>query len=106
MSKPKFVIRFDPIGWTGNGQFSIKYNDDAETPFCIVFIGIGVIPEIAKENAKQKAERIVNALNAYDDCVLALIAARGEIPKKCAGHSNPSWIMIDEALKKLTNDNN
>ena len=45
-------------------------------------------------------------LEAIDECVTALKEALAEIPKSYAGHKNPSWIIVNEALNKLTNDSN
>jgi hypothetical protein len=44
-------------------------------------------------------------LEAMEDCVKALKEAMAEVPKSYAGHTNPSWKIINDALHKLLYDN-
>lgn len=62
-----FILEFDPVGWTGKGQYLIKVDNEVRTPFANVFVGfMGESDEArkkAKEHARIRAERIVKALN-------------------------------------------
>ena len=59
IKKKKFLMEFDPMGWTGHGQFLIKVDDSVRTPFASVFVGIGLAKKEAIEGARLRAERIV-----------------------------------------------
>lgn len=78
--------------WSGDNSFDRKDTEtqEANTEF-IAFAG----------NLAQKYN-----LEAVEDCEKALKEALSEIPKSYAGHSNPSWNIINDALNKLTNDSN
>lgn len=68
-NKSNFVIEFDPIGFTGFGQFLIKKNDGDKTPYAQVILGIGIDPVKSKQKALHKATEIVNALDQYYECL-------------------------------------
>ena len=78
--------------WSGDSSFDRKDAEiqEANTEF-IAFAG----------NLAQKYN-----LEAIEDCIHALKEALSEITKSYAGHKNPSWIIVNEALNKLTNDSN
>lgn len=69
MENSKFIIVFDPIGWSGHGQYLIKENNEALTPYANISLGIGIDPVKSKQKALFKAETIVNALNEYLECL-------------------------------------
>lgn len=58
-----YIVTYDPLGWTGYGQYIIKVDDSVLTPFASVFVGIGPDPEKSKEFARRKAQRIADCLN-------------------------------------------
>lgn len=67
--KSNFVIEFDPIGWSGKGQFLIKRNNKVFTPYAQVALSIGIDPVKSKQKALHKAEEIVKALDQYYECL-------------------------------------
>lgn len=58
----KFFTEYNPFGLNGTPHYSIKIDDAAHTPFAIVMQGTGI--KNAQERAKEKADYIVECLNA------------------------------------------
>lgn len=65
MSKPKYIVVYDPLSYTGHGSFMVKENNEMKTPYCVVFIPFGN-KETAKQYAKAKAKKIAEALDFKD----------------------------------------
>ncbi|MGG5507923.1 MULTISPECIES: hypothetical protein [unclassified Myroides] len=65
MSKKKYIVEYDPISWTGKGSYLIKENNAAKTPYAVVLVALGN-EEKCEKAAKNKAEKIANALHFYD----------------------------------------
>lgn len=57
----KFFIEFNPLGIANTGQFNVKVDNDAQSPFAIVILGSGI--KDAKERGKAKADYILECLN-------------------------------------------
>lgn len=60
-SNKKFFTEYNTLGINGHSQYSIKIDDDSQTPFAIVMLGQGV--KDAKKQGKAKADYIVECLN-------------------------------------------
>lgn len=78
LENKKFKAEFNPLGWSDYGQFTIKTDDDAETPVSVVFVAIGGKGrEHCIKKAKEKADHIVRLLNLP----LEIQEAKSEIEK-------------------------
>ncbi|UAB85005.1 hypothetical protein INR75_02950 [Zunongwangia sp. SCSIO 43204] len=57
----RYKTTYDPLGWSGNGQYVIKTDDEAETPLAVVMVPFG--GKDAKDRTKNRANHIAELLN-------------------------------------------
>lgn len=67
MRKPRYIVEYDPLSWTGHGSYIVKENNTVKTPYCVVLIGIGIDKELAKKYAEVKAKNIASALEFQEN---------------------------------------